>query len=82
MSKYSMITTAYSILHNEIENENDLAKYEFSLSDYYVACDVMENLRSPGSRTKTFVKNVALFFHKCGYSVVLDKRNGNYVVSC
>lgn len=42
------ITTAYYILHTEIEDEHDLIKYKLTLSDYNAACEIMEGLREPG----------------------------------
>jgi len=74
------ITTAYPILHTEIEDERDLKKYKLSLSDYYAACTVMEELREPGSTAKCFIKSVADFFHNCGYDVTSD--GVNYIISC
>lgn len=72
------ITKAYTTLRN-IENMEDLKKAKLSLSDYHAAMDIFNELSKPGSSAKTFISNVAEFYKKCGFNVVL--RNINYVIS-
>ena len=74
------ITTAYYILHTEIEDEHDLKKYKLTLSDYNAACEIMEGLREPGKTAQCIIKNVAEFFKYCGYDVKAD--GTNYIISC
>ena len=72
------INKAYTTLRN-IENMEDLKKAKLSLSDYHAAMDIFNELSTPGSSAKTFISNVAAFYEKCGFNVVL--RNINYVIS-
>ena len=72
------ITKAYTTLRN-IENAEDLKKAKLSLSDYHAAMDIFNELSKPGSSAKTFISNVAAFYEKCGFNVVL--KNINYVIS-
>ena len=72
------ITKAYTTLRN-IENAEDLKKAKLSLSDYHAAMDIFNELSKPGSIAKTFISNVAAFYEKCGFNVVL--KNINYVIS-
>lgn len=64
---------------NSIESIEDLKKAKLSLSDYHAAMDIFNELSKPGSSAKTFISNVAAFYKKCGFNVVL--RNINYVIS-
>lgn len=75
------IAKAYSILHKEIENVNDLKTYGFTLAEYYFACDVMEGLRERGKTEKCFIKSVADFFSRCGFDVVMSNDGANYIIS-
>lgn len=72
------ISKAYTTLRN-IETIEDLHKAKLSLSDYHAAMDIFNELSTPGSSAKTFISNVAAFYEKCGFNVVL--RNINYVIS-
>jgi len=67
--KMKAITTAYSILFQEIENSEDLRKHKLTLADYHTACDIMQELRMPGSMACTICEHTARFFEKCGYTV-------------
>lgn len=71
------ISKAYTTLRN-IESEADLKKNKMTLADYHAAKEVFKQLTTPGNSTTTFISNVAAFFEKCNFNVVLDK--GQYII--
>ena len=79
------ISKAYNILHNEIENVDDLKRYKLTLAEYYISLNVMEFLRKPRESTITFSENVADFFYNCGFNISWLNDGefcGHYVISC
>lgn len=63
------IKNAYTTLHCEIEHVDDLKKYGLTLVSYHSACDIMDDLRKPGSSAETIQKDVASFFRSFGFTV-------------
>lgn len=72
------INKAYITLRN-IENDADLKKAKLTLLDYNAAIEVLKELTTPGTSTKTFIKPVAEFFKTCGF--IVDLKGVNYIIS-
>lgn len=73
------ITNAYSKLYY-MDDAQSLKKEALTLSEYRAAVEVMQELRTPGSSATTFIKSVAEFFQRCGYTVTAD--GVNYKINC
>lgn len=57
-----------------IESDKDLKKRKMQLIDYNAFKDVFMDIQRNG-KTTTFIENVARYFEKFGFSVVLDEVN-------
>ena len=62
------ITKAYSTL-NDIENDNDLKRERLTVAEYHAACDIFPELSTPGNSAQTFIKSVAEFYARAGFTV-------------
>lgn len=69
---------AYTILRN-IDSMEDLKKHKLTLAEYRAVQEVLTELSTPGSSTKTFISGVADFFERCGFTVKLGTIN--YTIS-
>lgn len=78
IDKMRIITTTYNKLH-EVSDSSELKALNLTLTEYYVACDCMLNLGTPGNSTKTFLFNVAEFFKSNGFKIKLSE--ANYIIS-
>lgn len=70
MKKISTIFNDYM----SIESDKDLKKRKMQLVDYNAFKDVFMDIQRNG-KTTTFIENVARYFEKFGFSVVLDEVN-------
>ena len=78
VEKLQIISLTYSKLH-DCRDDKDLKDLNLTLSEYQAACDVISRLGRPGESTLTFIKNVADFFKKSGFTV--DPAGVNYKIS-
>ncbi len=62
------ITKAFCTL-DAISDENELKREKLTLSDYHAARDIFPALSTPGSTAKTFIKSVADFYSRAGFTV-------------
>lgn len=70
MKKISTIFNDYI----SIESDKDLKKRKMQLVDYNAFKDVFMDIQRNG-KTTTFIENVARYFEKFGFSVMLDEVN-------
>lgn len=70
MKKISTIFNDYM----SIESDKDLKKRKMQLIDYNAFKDVFMDIQRNG-KTTTFIENVARYFEKFGFSVMLDEVN-------
>lgn len=70
MKKISTIFNDYM----SIESDKDLKKRKMQLVDYNAFKDVFMDIQRNG-KTTTFIENVARYFEKFGFSVMLDEVN-------
>lgn len=70
MKKISAIFNDYM----SIESDKDLKKRKMQLVDYHAFKDVFMDIQRNG-KTTTFIENVARYFEKFGFSVMLDEVN-------
>lgn len=62
------ISKAYTTLRN-IESAADLKKERLTLAEYDAARDLFGELSTPRSSAKTFIKSVADFYSRAGFTV-------------
>lgn len=62
------INKAYTTLRN-IEHIDDLNRQRLTLAEYEAAKATFAELTTPGATTDTFIKAVADFFKRCGFTV-------------
>lgn len=65
----------------DIQTAADLRRERLSLSDYWAAMELMQELSTVGSEAQTFAKSAADFFGRFGFIVEMDGDGVNYIVS-
>ncbi len=65
---------------NSIKTIKDLQKNGLSLSDYNAIKEVYNELYKNGL-SKTFIKEVAMFYQKNGFNVSMDDYKVNYIIT-
>lgn len=65
-----IISAAFTTLY--YADNDTLTAERLSLSDYWTAREVMEQLRKPGTSATTIIFNVAEYFRRKGYNVQPD----------
>lgn len=53
----------------DIENDNDLKRERLTVAEYHAARDIFPELSTPGNSAQTFIKSVAEFYARAGFTV-------------